>query len=171
LWWTPRGFELRTTTGSTNKDASSDADTLLTTGLDADGAHGKTVVAAIGVDAGKMAVYVEIVTGRRRGADLKLLSQVLSSLGCTESLFLDASLEPALGGERDLSGHPVKLDSSARHLVRRPAPGARRIFEGTEIVHPDVWAPLQRKRVRYFKKPKPAESSAEPVSGASDQAE
>ena len=39
--------------------------------------------------------------------------------------------------------------------MRAPAPGARRIFNDTAIVEPEVWVPLQAKRIRYFKKTEP----------------
>ncbi len=148
LWWTPIGFEI-----GPGADAAPPGAVLIASGHDLNGAHGKPIVAGMGITAGNMLVYAEIMTGRQRGADAKLIRDVLSRLGCTHPLYLERSLDPALGGERDLSGHPVRPVASAVSLVRRDPPGARRIFEDTEIVHPDVWAPLQRKRVRYFKKP------------------
>jgi hypothetical protein len=155
LWWTPNGFQI----GSGAEDTPPGA-VLIASGHDLNGAHGKPIVAGIGIAAGNLVVYAEIMTGRQRGADAKLIADVLARLGCAHPLYLEQSLEPALGGERDLSGHPVRPLASAVSLVRRDPPGARRIFEDTEIVHPDDWAPLQRKRVRYFKKPDSDATSA-----------
>lgn len=156
LWWSERGFEIRDEGQKGRDDA-----VLIGSGHDMNHAHGKAIVAGIGIAPGKMAVYAEVMTGRQRGADAKLIAEVLTGLGCSNLMFLERSLDPALGGERDLSGHPVRLVASTVSLVRRDPPGARRIFEDTEIVHPDVWAPLQRKRVRYFRKPSSEAAAAE----------
>ena len=59
---------------------------------------------------------------------------------------------PVLGGAMDLRGEPARADAAAVRLVRAPSPGARAYFEGTALVGPDVWLPLQSQRVRYFKK-------------------
>ena len=42
--------------------------------------------------------------------------------------------------------------------ARRPAPIS--IFEETPVVSPEVWQPLQMRRVRYFKKPTTAAPGA-----------
>ena len=84
-----------------------------------------------------------------------MLSGLLERLGCKSRLFLQQPIGAALGGTRDLSGHPVAPNAEAVNLVRVKAPGAKRIFTDTPVVSPDVWAPLQARRVRYFRKPKP----------------
>ena len=57
------------------------------------------------------------------------------------------------------------LDALLVKLVRREPPSAHSIFEDTPITTPDVWQPLQMRRVRYFKKPATAASGS--ASGAS----
>jgi hypothetical protein len=37
-------------------------------------------------------------------------------------------------------------------LVRGEAPSARTLFPDTPVVPPEIWVPLQAKRVRYFPK-------------------
>ncbi len=128
-----------------------------------DGAHppAKTV-AAVGVDGRGMVLYALVSTAPEPAADGALLNALLGRLGCTRVLLLSEPLGLALGGDRDLSGHPVAQPKGATRLVRKPAPGAVRIFEDTPIVAAKEWYPLQAKRVRYFRKPKPAE----PAEGA-----
>jgi hypothetical protein len=81
---------------------------------------------------------------------------------------LSRPLTPALGGTTTLSGAPVSQeDVGTVRLVRRDGPAAHSIFEDTPVTTPDVWQPLQMRRVRYFKKPvtstPPAAAAAAPT--------
>jgi hypothetical protein len=78
-------------------------------------------------------------------------------------MILAHSLSPALGGTTGLTGAPVPpTDVGTVKLVRREGAAARSIFEDTPITSPEIWQPLQMRRVRYFKKPAttPAASSS-----------
>ncbi len=110
---------------------------------------------AVALTSGGMLLYAEIATERGKGDDQALLVSLMSRRGCREILLLDRPIGAAIGGVRDLGGHPVQLTKQSLRLVRQPGPGARRVFKDTPVVHPDVWYPLQARRVRYFKKPKP----------------
>ena len=133
----------------------------LVDGVGIDHARASKAVAAVGVSSSGMLVYAEVTTALRPGSDHQLLDRLLDEMGCGQRLLLDEPLEAALGGDRDLSGHPVPRDRPAVRLVRAPPPGARWIFPDTPIVPSSVWYPLQSRRVRYFKKPKPAEPEDE----------
>jgi hypothetical protein len=123
-------------------------------------ADAATSTAAIGIaDDDGMLVYAE-TDAPESGATLEKL---LGELGCSSKMFLAHSLAPALGGTTGLDGAPVALAETASvRLVRRDAPGAKSIFEDTPVVPPEVWQPLQMRRIRYFKKPTPT-----PAPGAS----
>lgn len=85
-----------------------------------------------------------------------VLDRLLVRLGCSSRMMLAHPLNPALGGTTSLAGAPVaQADVGTVRLVRREAPAARSIFEDTPITPPEVWQPLQMRRVRYFKKPTP----------------
>jgi hypothetical protein len=91
----------------------------------------------------------------------QLLDQLLARLGCSSRMALAHALTPALGGTTSLAGDAVApTDVATVRLVRREAPSAHSIFEDTPVVSPEVWQPLQMRRVRYFKKPAPAASSS-----------
>ena len=146
LWMTPRAFVI-----------SSEAvpgGAAIVSGS-APGAVGTKVMAAIGIqDEDGMLVYAEVQEGRRESEDGALLSSLLETLGCSSRLLLTLSMAPAFGAE------PVARDDKGRtygrvvRFVRGQAPGAERIFVDTPIVEASEWAPLQAKRIRYFKKPK-----------------
>lgn len=161
LWWSRRGFSIAAPTHPelVALEAKQGARTI-GFGVAPDAAAGKVIVAAAGVDAGGFAIYLEIMSGHERGSDARLLSSVLSELGCTQIVLFEQSLMPAIGGVRGLDGRAPAAQKRSVHLVRGAAPGARRFFKDTPVVHPDVWAPLQRKRVRYFRKPTPAGSGS-----------
>jgi hypothetical protein len=116
-------------------------------------------IAAIGIDAGGMLVYAEVNTSRDAAKDGAMLRALLDSMGCKAKLYLSKSWTVAIGGERDLSGHPFTLAKGAPKLVRVQVPSVERIFPNTAVTAPSVWYPLQAKRVRYFHKPKPAGSA------------
>jgi hypothetical protein len=110
--------------------------------------------AAAGVDAAGMLVYAEVATSHQPEADAALLERLLGSLGVKQVILFEKPLGAALGGDRDLAGHPAPRSKGGVRWVRRARPAARRIFPDTEIVPPKVWYPLQARRVRYFRKPK-----------------
>jgi hypothetical protein len=123
-------------------------------------AEGATSNAAVGItDDDGMLLYAE--TDAPNAA--RALDQLLSKLGCSSKMFLARALAPALGGTTSLDGTPIALpDAASVRLVRRAGPGAKSIFEDTPVVPPEVWQPLQMRRIRYFKKPTPT-----PTPGAS----
>ena len=125
-------------------------------------------VAAVGVGGRDgMLLYAEVATDRRAADDGKLLTDMLKAAGATQTMVLPGSAAPALGGDRDLAGHPVTKVRGAPVLVRVQAPGAKRIFKETPVVEPKVWYPLQSKRIRYFRKrKKPAAADDGAASGA-----
>jgi hypothetical protein len=101
-----------------------------------------------------MLVYIEVEGDEQ--ALTSELSQVLVNLGCTRWITMAQRLPMALGGDTNLQQQAVRLpDSRSRTtLLRKPGPGARRIFLDTPIVPLKEWHPLQARRIRYFKKPK-----------------
>jgi hypothetical protein len=111
-----------------------------------------TANAAIGIaDDDGMLVYAESASLPDSAA---MLDRLLERLGCSSRMILAHSLAPALGGTTTLSGAPATpADVGTVKLVRREAPSARSIFEDTPITSPEVWQPLQMRRIRYFKKP------------------
>ncbi len=169
LWWTAKGFEIADVKEPDLKlEQDPHRAKLVGYGYAPGDAAGKAITAGVGLDAGNMAVYVEVMTGHERATDARLLSQVLSELGCSDVLLFERSLSPAVGGARGLDGRAVSSPPPGTlYFVRGAAPSARRIFEDTPIVSPDVWAPLQRKRVRYFRKPK-RESATDATEGSSE---
>jgi hypothetical protein len=91
----------------------------------------------------------------------QLLDRLLTRLGCSSRMVLAHPITPALGGTTSLTGDALApTDVATVRLVRRETPGAHSIFEDTQVVSPEVWQPLQMRRVRYFKKPAPAASSS-----------
>lgn len=159
LWWTNLGFSVAAASDPKLLELEAKRSArAVGFGVAPDEAAGKVIVAAAGIDAGRFAVYVEIMSDHERATDARLLTSMLSELGCSEIVLFEHSLLPALGGVRGLDGRAPPQKRGV-HLVRGVAPGARRFFKDTPVVDPDVWAPLQRKRVRYFRKPSPAASS------------
>jgi hypothetical protein len=130
-----------------------DGGTGLFSGLSTAERTTSNVAAAIGVtDEDGMLLYAETDAPEAGRA----LEQLLDSLGCSSKMLLARALTPALGGTTSLDGAPVlPADIASVRLVRRAAPGAKSIFEDTPIVPPEVWQPLQMRRIRYFKKPTP----------------
>jgi hypothetical protein len=118
--------------------------------------------AAIGIaDEDGMLIYAEASPAPDAA---QLLDRLLARLGCSSRMPLAHALAPALGGTTSLSGSPVvPTDVATVRLVRREGPSAHPIFEETPVVTPDIWQPLQMRRVRYFKKPTPAASSSSPL--------
>ena len=67
-------------------------------------------------------------------------------------------LLPTFGAEQDAG---TRRFDRVVQFVRIEAPGATRIFESTPVVDPSEWAPLQARRIRYFKKPKKKDEGEE----------
>jgi hypothetical protein len=130
-----------------------DGGTGLFSGLGAAERATSNVGAAVGItDEDGMLVYAETEAPEAARA----LDQLLGNLGCSSKMLLVRALAPALGGTTGLDGAPVApTDTASVRLVRRAAPGAKSIFEDTPVVPPEVWQPLQMRRIRYFKKPTP----------------
>jgi hypothetical protein len=122
--------------------------------------------AAVGIaDNDGMLIYAEASGSPDLGREL---DRLLERLGCSSRMALPHSLSPALGGTTTLAGTPAApRQGSTVRLVRKQAPGATTIFEDTPIVPPEVWQPLQMRRVRYFKKPTPPPPAATPAARAS----
>jgi hypothetical protein len=155
IWWTETGFVF-------GKDAPSSSARLIVSGK-AITDSSATKAAALGcVDAGGMFTYAQVATEADPAADRDMLVKLSVQLQCEHALLLEEPLSMLIGGSRDLAGHPRSMGERALRLVRGVGPGARRFMEDTPIVGPMVWGPLQRKRVRYFRKPnKETESSSE----------
>jgi hypothetical protein len=77
------------------------------------------------------------------------LASLLEKIGCSSQVLLTQPLLPTFG---QANGAGPRFEREVQ-LVRTDAPGAKRIFESTPVVHPDEWQPLQARRIRYFKKP------------------
>ncbi|HMI88976.1 MAG TPA: hypothetical protein VK550_33085 [Polyangiaceae bacterium] len=139
-----------------------DGGTGLFSGLSAVERTTSSAAAAVGItDDDGMLLYIESDAPDAGGA----LDRLLGNLGCSSKMLLAHSLGPALGGTTSLDGTPVApADTASVRLVRHAAPGAKSIFEDTPVVPPEVWQPLQMRRIRYFKKPAP--TSAPSTSGS-----
>ena len=107
-----------------------------------------TANAAIGIaDDDGMLIYAE--TSPSLPDAPQVLDRLLARLGCSSRMMLAHALTPALGGTTSLSGNPVSTtDVATVRLVRREAPSCHSIFEETPVVAPEVWQPLQMRRVR-----------------------
>lgn len=116
-----------------------------------------TATAAVGVtDEDGMLVYAESTADADSASEL---DRLLAGLGCGTRMLLAHPLTPLLGGTTSLAGTPVQpADVGTVRLLRRQGSGARSIFQDTPITSPEIWQPLQMRRVRYFKKPTPAAS-------------
>jgi hypothetical protein len=152
IWWTSEGLWL----GDTPSDGPS-----LRMATGSTSVPRKAVSAAAGIDGEKMFVYAEIATAPDRNQDGALLHSLLKQMGCSRPVLLSERLQVALGGQRDLAGHPVALQRDTSRLCRFAGPGGQLIFKDTPVVARRVWEPLQAKRVRYFRKPKRPDAGAE----------
>jgi hypothetical protein len=124
--------------------------------------------AAVGIaDEDGMLLYAETSPQPDAAA---VLDRLLAQLRCSTRMILAHPLAPALGGTTSLEGTPVPpTDVGTVKLVRREAAAAHSIFENTPITPPEIWQPLQMRRVRYFKKP-PVTEPASSSSGEPDRA-
>jgi hypothetical protein len=124
---------------------------------------GRVSAAACIDDAGKL-VYGEVATAPDPTRDGQALALVLDAARCAQRLYLTAPLRIAVGGTRDLSDHPMRPSATSVRLVRRPAPGAQRLFPDTPVLPPEAWQPLQRQTRWFPKDPEPgASGSATPT--------
>jgi hypothetical protein len=126
-------------------------------------------VAGLGIDERGMLLYAEVSTAPDPSLDRKVLAKLLGELGCRELLWLGSPAGIVLGGELDLAGRPVARARSGVRLVRSAAPGAVRIFPDTPVVPPSEWYPLQAKRVRYVRKPKPRSDDGPDAAGGGQE--
>jgi hypothetical protein len=138
---------------------------------------GAATRAAVGVqDEDGMLAWVEVPAGTTPDeGTTRAMDALLARMGCSTRMLVGGGARALLGGSLDASGAPAvplsrgsQAESTAR-LVRDRGPDAHSIFLDTPIVTPQVWQPLQAKRVRYFYKPAPpasASASAPPTSPA-----
>lgn len=148
VWWTEKGFELA------SKSPSAAAQNIASGYCDNAFRQSSRPAAMLGIDAEGMLVYAEVATAPDAREDPKMLARLLGEMGCPSPVLLAEPLGIALGGDRDLGGHPAPASRADQRLCRAPGPRAQRIFTSTPIVDRRIWEPLQAKRVRYFRKPK-----------------
>jgi hypothetical protein len=100
------------------------------------------------------------------------MNDLLLRAGCSHRIFFSTNaqsfLAEAPAADAGSHGHPPPITA---RLVRDQAPGAHLAFPETPIVPIQVWQPLQAKRVRYFLKPKPAQSSSAAAASAAPDLE
>ncbi|HEY3593555.1 MAG TPA: hypothetical protein VGL13_06765, partial [Polyangiaceae bacterium] len=137
----------------------------LWSGLAVDDASAAKATAGLGVSGeDDMLVYAEASAADDAG---KHIDALLTTLGCSTRMLLAHPLSPALGGTTTLDGLAAKpSDAASIRLVRRETKGATTIFDDTPVVPPDIWQPLQSRRIRYFRKPTPPPPSPSPSAPA-----
>jgi hypothetical protein len=126
--------------------------TLVTRGFGAAESASSSAIAAMGVDAAGMLVFVTFTAGARPGGEGDLLKELMKRLGCSASVFFLRPLGVTLGDDNREGGAADPTSAQAGQgvgLARAEGPGARRLFPDTPVVPPTRWAPLQQKRVRY----------------------
>jgi len=112
------------------------------------------------IDGDGMVAYAEVSTAVDSGRDAALLDRLLTSLGCSDRLYLRQPIGVSLAG-RDLSDHPAPVDTKMIRLVRTESGGARHIFRETPVLPAKDWMPLQR-QTRFW----PKETEAAPGTSA-----
>lgn len=137
------------------QNAPPEGSLLLARGTPETAESARNANAAVGVgDEDGMLQWVELAPGTQpSAAAAHAMGELLSSLGCSQRMWLLAGTRAALGGTLDAAGQPFAPPTPDAVLVRADAPGAHPYFVDTPIVGQDVWQPLQSQRVRYFKKP------------------
>jgi len=95
------------------------------------------------------------------------LKALLQKLGCSQVMIAPKGFAVHLGDSLDLTGELAKdnLTQPVVTLVRGEAPSARVLFPETPVVEPQIWAPLQAKRVRYYGKKPTKPNGASSVTG------
>jgi len=112
-----------------------------------------------------MLIYAEATAAADAGSQVDAL---LERLGCSRRIMMAHSLSPSLGGTTAMEGATARPSGGATvRLVRKEAKGATTIFDDTPVVPPEVWMPLQMRRVRYFRKPSPPPPSGATATPAS----
>lgn len=143
LWLDDDGFELADT-------SPSPAAVRLASGTSGPGVPARAS-AAIGAIPGRLWVYAEIASAPDSARDAKLLESVLREIGVDRALYFGRPLNMKLGS--------TSAPSGSIRFTRRNEPRGIRIFQSTPIVSPKEWMPLQDKRVRYHRTPKPRQST------------
>jgi hypothetical protein len=140
LWWTESGFVI------------ADKPPELTAQRITDGylptKPSTRAAAAVGVDDDGMLLYAEVATAAQPDRDGVILEAALRRAGAALVLLCERPLGAAIGGQRDLAGHPVSRTRNAVYFVRKPGPGAGRMFTDTPIVPPHDWFKAQSKPVK-----------------------
>jgi hypothetical protein len=144
--------------------ASSERATRIASGVPVNVARPAMVRVVVGVeDLDGMLDWVEVAPGTETTpALLASIDHLLGELGCSRRLALEGEGRALVGASTDLEGGAaVSPPLPFVRFVRGSMPSARPYFETTPIVGPNVWQPLQSKRVRYFPKPsRPAASAS-----------
>jgi hypothetical protein len=106
---------------------------------------GGAVRAAFGIarDTGFL-IYAEVATGALPEQDAALLSKALREANCERRLLLSQPVELAVGGNRELSGHPITAHTDSIRLTRRQHRYGDLMFKGTPILKRQEWKPLQQ---------------------------
>lgn len=110
---------------------------------------GSRSIAAIGLIADELLVYAEIAPGADAASTRPWLARALGELGATAVGYLPYRVEFNLAPKDNTPGGGVS------RFVRGRGPAASRLFSDTPIVPSSTWAPLQGRRVRYLRQPKP----------------
>ncbi len=124
--------------------------------------------AAVGIaDEDGMLQWVELLPEDKPDADTAdRMLKLLERLGCTSRGLVSGDVRAFLGGSLDIGGQPASVPAATVHLVRTAAPGARAMFQSTEIVPQSVWFPLQEKRVKWRPTLAPPDKPATSASAA-----
>jgi len=148
LWWRDEVFLI----GSSGPEHG----IRIASGVPFDVARIGQVRTVLGVeDLDGMLDWVELEAGTECTPTLlQALDRLLAKLGCSTRIALESGGRALMGGSLDLAGDgaPVPPPPFVR-FVRGSTPSAQPYFASTPIVGPNVWQPLQSKRVRYFPKP------------------
>ena len=128
--------------------------------------------AAVGIsDEDGMLQWVELAPEDKADyATSEAMLKLLERLGCSSRGLVAGDLRAFLGGSLDTAGNPETPSATLVRLVRTVAPGARPMFESTEIVGPAVWTPLQQQRVKWRPTLAPPDKPAASASGAAPSA-
>ncbi len=138
--------------------------------LDAPGAPGAR--SAVGIaDEDGMLQWVELLPEDKADATTAdRMMRLLERLGCSSRGLVTGDVRAFLGGSLDIGGQAASAPAASVRLLRTAAPGARAMFEASEIVPQSVWFPLQEKRVKWRPTLAPPDKPAASGSGASPSA-
>jgi hypothetical protein len=143
LWLGPHVFAIEKTPP---RGATALADVVA---LGAPGASEARAAAGISDEDG-MLQWVELMPDDKPdAATAERMLKLLEKLGCSARGLVAADVRAFLGGSLDIGGQPATVVGTGPRLLRTLAPGARAIFESTEIVPQSVWFPLQQQRVKW----------------------